>query len=252
VNTAIQMKVLPLSFMENLTDDQILEFECSDRIYVPKTEFERWMNDSEPGIATILSLTNRVGQTVVGSLFSTTYLLDTVYVPHRMFQDLDMDTEEITIKKIQPSLCTRVTLQPFTSDHVSAENPQELLRDAFERYTCLSVGEQVSLWIGYPVQAVITALEPPLGEPLCIRNCEIELDLERPLDMPEKAVEAVEAVEAVAEVPVPPPTEVIQHVEEPTEKGHRLGGTEDGTKTLRERMFEAALRRLNESKEKKE
>jgi hypothetical protein len=245
------MKVLPLSYMENLTDEQILEFECSDRIYVPKAEFERWMNDSEPGIATILSLSNRVGQTVVGALFSTTYVLDTVYVPHRMFQALDMDTEDIIVRKIQPSLCTRVTLQPFTSDHVSAENPQELLRDAFERYTCLSVGDQVSLWIGYPVQAIITALEPPLGEPLCIRNCEIELDLERPLDMPEEVAEAV--AEAVAEEPpVPPPTEVIQHVEEPSEKGHRLGGTEDGTKTLRERMFEAAMRRLNESNQKKE
>jgi hypothetical protein len=168
-----------------------------------------------------------------------------------MFQALDMDTEDIIVRKIQPSLCTRVTLQPFTSDHVSAENPQELLRDAFERYTCLSVGDQVSLWIGYPVQAIITALEPPLGEPLCIRNCEIELDLERPLDMPEEVAEAV--AEAVAEEPpVPPPTEVIQHVEEPSEKGHRLGGTEDGTKTLRERMFEAAMRRLNESNQKKE
>jgi hypothetical protein len=243
------MKVLPLSYMESLTDEQILEFECSDRIYVPKAEFERRMNDSEPGIATILSLTNRVGQTVVGSLFSTTYELDTIYVPYRMVQALDMDTEEITIRTIQPSLCTRVTLQPFTSDHVSAENPQELLRDAFERYTCLSVGDQVSLWIGYPVQAVIKALEPPLGEPLCFRNCEIELDLERPLDMPEEkekeeegpvvSENTVQHVEAVAEEPKKP-------------EGHRLGGTEDATKTLRERMYEAAMRRLNESTQKKE
>jgi hypothetical protein len=239
------MKVLPLSYMENLTDEQILEFDCSDRIYVPKAEFTRWMNESEPGIATILSLTNRIEQTVNGFLFGVTHEHATIYVPHRMYKALDMDTEDITIDRIQPSLCTRITFQPFTSDHCSSENPLELFRDAFEHYTCLSVGDEVSLWIGYPVQAIIAGLEPPLDEPLCIRGCELELDLLKPLDMPEEVAEAVaEVAEAVVV-----PANVIEHVET---EGRQLGGAVDTTKTLRQKMLEAAQRRLNDLKEKKE
>ena len=235
------MKVLPLSYMENLTDEQILEFDCSDRIYVPKAEFTRWMNESEPGIATILSLTNRLEQKVNGFLFGVTHESDTIYVPHRMYKALDMDTDDITIERIQPSLCTRVTLQPFTSDHCSSENPLELFRDAFERYTCLSVGDEVSLWIGYPVQAIIAGLEPPVDEPLCIRGCELELDLLKPLDMPEEEP-------APEPAPTPPvPENVIEHVDA---DGHRLGGSEDATKTLRQKMLEAAQRRLNEAQKK--
>jgi len=229
--------------MENLTDEQILEYDCSDRIYVPKAEFTRWMNESEPGIATILSLTNRLEQKVNGFLFGVTHERDTIYVPHRMYKALEMDTEDITIERIQPSLCTRVTLQPYTSDHCSSENPLELFRDAFEHYTCLSVGDEVSLWIGYPVKAIIAGLEPPLDEPLCIRGCELELDLLKPLDMPE------EVAEAVAEVAPVEAANVIEHVET---EGRQLGGAVDPTKTLRQKMLEAAQRRLNESQQKKE
>jgi hypothetical protein len=124
-------------------------------------------------------------------------------------------------------------------------NPLELFRDAFEHYTCLSVGDEVSLWIGYPVQAIIAGLEPPLDEPLCIRGCELELDLLKPLDMPEEVAEAVaEVAEAVVV-----PANVIEHVET---EGRQLGGAVDTTKTLRQKMLEAAQRRLNDLKEKKE
>ena len=236
------MKVLPLSYMENLTDAQILEFDCSDRIYVPKAEFTRWMNESEPGIATILSLTNRLEQTVYGSLFGVTHEHSTIYVPHRMYKALEMDTEDITIERIQPSLCTRITLQPFTSDHCSSENPLELFRDAFEHYTCLSVGDELSLWIGHPVQVIVAGLEPPLDEPLCIRGCELELDLLRPLDMPEEPVSLPEPPAAV-----PVADNVIEHV---VEEGRRLGGVDDTTKTLRQKMLEAAQQRLNSAQKK--
>jgi hypothetical protein len=202
------MRVLPLIYSGQFTDDEIAENECSDRIWCSPAQFRTWTDTTEEGVATLLHLTNEEAQTTVGCIFGVHHSEETdiVFIPNWMYQELGDGT--IIAEKAQPSLCTNLVLQPHTSEHLAPEieDPQELLRDAFERYSCLTPGTTIPLWIGKQITVTIAELGPIPNRTLCIRNCELSLDLLRPLDMPEAtasvATEAVTETEAVAEVAV--------------------------------------------------
>ena len=251
------MRVQPIVFLEQLTDEQIQEHECSDRLWLPRREFERVVMESEPGVTTLLRLTNRVGQSVVGavhSLHNNEDTEETIYAPQWMSQLLDLE-DTITIERCEPSLCSRIVLQPHTSEHVSADEPLELLNHAFERYTCITSGTTIPLWLeglGCALQATVVGMLPESSDTLCIRGSELELELLRPLDMPE--VQAPPAGTAVTEVV----ENVIEHVTPVVTATGTAGiagttGTTAGTTAalspaeLRARMYEAAMKRLKGS-----
>lgn len=240
------MRILPLLYLEHLTEEEIDEHECSDRIWLPSREFERYIQESEPGVVALFRIVNAVEQSVVGTLYNPhTQDTDTLYMPQWMISCLDLD-DSVTLELVQPSLCTRIVLQPHTSEHIHAEDPQELLRDAFERYTCVTSGSTIPLWVGTPMDVTIVSVFPESDAPLCIRNCEIELELLRPLDMPEEPLVAEQEgkhsdTEAEAE------TESVE-AEQVSEPGILLGGVvHNVSKSRREIMAEAALRRLQKN-----
>jgi len=150
------------------------------------TEFSRWTDNTE-GVANIVCITNGVGQTILGSPYAIHHgNPNTLFVPSWMIRELDLDNEHCRLERVEPSMCTGLTLQPHTSEHLSAEDPQELLRDAFEQYSCLTPGTTVPLWIEtHQITVTIVQLSPTPNTTLCIRNCELTLDLLRPLDMPD-------------------------------------------------------------------
>lgn len=244
------MRVLPLLFCEFLTEEEIHEYECSDRIWVPKRMFERWVMLSEPGVAMLARLENRAGQYSVGSVQDMHYENDdVVYVPQWMIARLDGD-DAVTVDHFEPNLCTGLTIQPHTSDHVQADDAQIYLRDAFERYSCLIPGQTMCLWVGpshlnsefHRMHVDIMNLMPVGDEPLCIRNCEIELNLMPPLDLPVPVVPipTPELPTSVSSVPLAPLA-----TEEPIVSGGRvLGGSLPAGKSMRELAAEAALRRF--------
>jgi len=243
------MRVLPLLFCEFLTEEEIHEYECSDRIWVPKRMFERWVMLSEPGVAMLARLENRVGQYSVGSVQDMHHESDDVlYVPRWMVARLDGD-DTVTVDHFEPNLCTGLTIQPHTSDHVQADDAQVYLRDAFERYSCLIPGQTIKLWVGpshlnpefHCMQVDIMQLNPASDEPLCIRNCEIELDLMPPLDMPLPQPPLPESPPPIAaELPGPP----MGVVAPPVAAGRVLGGDMPAGRSARELAAEAALRRF--------
>ena len=198
------MRVLPLFYIETFSDEEIAEHECSDRIWCSPSQFRQWTDDAEPGVTTLLHLTNEEAQSRVGCIYGVHHFNDPelLYVPNWMY--IELGEGSIIIESAQPGLCTNLVLQPHTSEHLSADDPQELLRDAFERYSCLTPGTTIPLWIGKPIVVTIAELGPVSNSTLCIRNCELSLELLRPLDMPEevraekaeKAEEAVKAEEA--------------------------------------------------------
>lgn len=237
------MRLLPLMYLEHLTDSELLQYECSDKLWLPRRDFEHWITASEVGVATILRLTNGVDQTAVGLAHmphNNEHEPDALYAPQWICALLDCD-ENVTLTRFQPSLCTGLTIQPHTSDHIRAKDPQEFLRNAFEHYTCITEGLSLPLWVthdethvGYVFHVTITCAKPAMGvlEPLCIRNCEVELELMPPLDLP---------------IPPPPVSEpVIEPVAPPVQDspGYVLGGTRDVTKTQRELAAAAARKRL--------
>jgi hypothetical protein len=241
----LKMRVAPLYFIPEFTDSEIEQHECSDRIWLSRREFEAWVTSSEVGTTTILRLSNGIDNSL-GSVFGMHHSEDDlVYVPSWMYEILHSDygevEDEVTAIRTEPSLCTGLLLQPHTSDHISAPDPQELLRLAFEMYTCLSPGQTIPLWIGHHFMVTIVALRPR-DEPVCIRNCEVVLELMPPLDMPIPVPPVAPPAAPEPESPVVPPPVAF------TGAGRAVGGASIGTKSRREAMAEAALRRIRESK----
>lgn len=243
----VTMKVLPLVYMGNLTDEDLAKYNCSDRIWVCRDEFEKWMRDAEPGITICLKLRNAVDQTVPVSIFGVHHDdSDHIYVPAWMLDELEHDHDNVYIDAFEDvSMCMGITIAPHTSDHLSASDPQELLRDGFENYTFLIPGLDYKIWLGdhdFTVSLVSVKPDKPV---VCIRNCELTLELLPPLDLP---------------IPPPPaPTTTPTAIESPSNtiaykpvheiiKEQIESGLRPSNEVLREKMRDAALKRLAENK----
>jgi len=181
------MNVQPIVYLEHLTDEEIAKYECSDRIWLPRGQFEYWTSRMEPGVLSVLRLSNSVGQTVVGTPYAMHHNTApaTIYIPQWMLARLDADYESIRVDSVTPGLCTQITIQPYTSEHLRCDDPLEALRDAFENYSCIQQDTTIPLWIesmGSVVQTDVNVTLPNGLEPLCIRNGTLDLELLRPLD----------------------------------------------------------------------
>lgn len=236
------MRLFPLLYNENLSEADVEELNCSDHIWISNDLFRQYMETAEPGIAVIVRLSN-FGQSAFAAVYSThSNDDDIIYVPHWMYRKLDYDTDDVNIERVMPNLCTRLLLQPHTSDHLKCADPQEALRDAFEAYSCLEKGDTIPIWLGgKAVDVTLQGLEPAeqATQPLCIRNCEIELELLPPLDMPLPPPPAP----APTPAPAPPDPSTAPH-NTFVGQGRVLGGAHDSSKSPRELMREAAIRRL--------
>jgi hypothetical protein len=209
-------QIKSLLFLEILTDDDIQRHMCSDRIWLPRTDFETHLGRQEAGAVLVLRLKNGVGQTVVGTPFG--YHNEgrkDIYIPQWMLEAMDYDAENITIEPCTPSLCSRITITPFTSEHITAADPQIYFRDGFESYTCIQRGLVLPLFCDERMVYVsVDDAIPNTDEPLCIRDVELELELQRPLDRPPTPpvpeIVVPEITEPVIEPPIiqPSPDEV--------------------------------------------
>jgi hypothetical protein len=179
-------------YLESLDDAEIARHSCSDRIWFHSRVFQNWIS-SDDGTVTFVQLKNRVDQSVIGCVYGVHHGdPDTLYVPQWICDALDFDSDHIELERVTPSMCTGIVLQPHTSDHIRAVDPQEFLRDGFEQYSALTPGQTLDLWVGedteHGVQGHImtcTVLRLlPSNETLAIRNCELTLELMAPLDLP--------------------------------------------------------------------
>lgn len=235
----VNMRILSHIYNSELSESQLKTAECSDRIWVNERVFETHMTLAQEGEAVCVTLKNGVEQVSHGVIHGVHYDdEDLIYVPSWMFSALECDDAHITLSRSTFGLCTGLMVQPYTSDHTHAENPIELLQVAFEQYTVISPGTSIPLLLTDEKQVLVDILEvrPNTNEPRCIRNCEIELELMRPLDMP---------------LPVPPmPVPPVASSSEAETQGNVLGGTQGTSgKSSRELALEAALRRLKMSEE---
>jgi hypothetical protein len=227
------MKLNSLLYLQTLSEEDVQKHQCSDRLWLPYKIFERWMLHSDPGIVVLLQLTNGVGQRVIGNLYGVHYMDDTtIYVPSWMMNVLEYDHDHVELEQVHPHLCTELTLSPHTSDHLHVEDPLELLRDAFENYSCLIRGESYKLWLGdHMMEVTIVAAKPEESDTLCIRNCEIDLQLLPPLDIP---------------IPLPPPPPTTLATATATATAIPVIPVEiPNPVELRRRMAEAARARLS-------
>lgn len=213
------MKVLPLSFLGSLTEGELLKHECSDRIWVGRSVFERFTTSGDSGTTAIVMLTNRVGQSVPVVIHNIHYDdEDIIYAPAWITAELLHDTDDVHCERYMPSLGTRITVLPHTSDHLrTGTDPETILRDGFEQYTCLIRGLDYQIWLGeYSFTITLTDLNPSTEDIICIRGNELELDLLAPLDRPATPTQTILPHESVLEpaTALPPALETIPQSEE--------------------------------------
>jgi hypothetical protein len=240
------MKVEPIYLLEHLTDEQIQEYECSDRIWFPRRLFEQILQDmSEPDILYVIKLENSLEQKVYGTPYQPHHNSndDTIYIPYWMYQTLELDNTNITIEHVIIDMLTRVTIQPYTSDHIYLADPETALRNAFEQYSVIMMNMSCPLLLpdGTHLKVDICGTEPKQFAPLCIRSSTIELELLRPLDMPPSPILSHNSVESPREAVTTPPSPILSHnsVESPRE------AAPINREELRMKMAEAARRRLD-------
>lgn len=188
------MRIVPLTYCSFLSEEEVALHECSDRIWVPQRMFERWMMEEDVGSLVLVRL-DRIPACIYGPhsdsnlrIYAPTWMCVALHVS---LDPPDDEDDYVEVERIHPNMCTFLKLQPHTSDHLYAGDPEETLSRAFEEYTCIEPGQTLSLRLpnGVSMEATVVETEPPVG-PLCIRNAEIVLDLLQPLDhIPEPAVE---------------------------------------------------------------
>lgn len=206
------MKVLPLCFLGSLTEDDLLRHECSDRIWVGRATFEQFTTGVEDaGVTAIVLLKNRVEQSVPAVIYAAHYDDEnTIYAPAWIISELFHDTEIVTCERYMPSLGTQITLLPHSSDHFRDSNdPETLLRDGFEQYTCLLRGNTYQIWLGtHSFSVTLTDLLPAHENVICIRGSELRLELLAPLDRPVTPPQAPSEPSEPSEPPAPPPPSI--------------------------------------------
>jgi hypothetical protein len=207
------MRIIPLTYCSFLSEEEVIRHECSDRIWVPHRMFERWMMEEDVGSLVIVRL-ERIAACIYGPhgdgnmrIYAPTWMCEAIGVSLDPPDDDDSD-DFIEVERIHPNMCTFLKLQPHTSDHLYAGDPEETLSRAFEEYTCIMPGQSLTLLLPNGVRMETTVVESdPTEGPLCIRNAEIVLDLLQPLDyVPEPVRE-----------PLIEPVHPIQPPEEPTQ-----------------------------------
>lgn len=230
------MRIISLSYCPNLSEEDIYRHECSDRIWVPRHVFERWLTAEEVGSVVIVQL-----EGIPACMYAPhNGPRNVIYAPNWMCEELgiSMDAPEddeddyIVPERLQPSMCTFLKVQPHTSDHLpscvggSGGNamPEDTLSRAFEEYTCLREGQTMMLHLPSGDRMFVTIVEAqPAGQgPFCIRNTEIAIDLLEPLDRPTPSVVVPEesvplsyvAPEELAQQPEPQPQQPTETREE--------------------------------------
>jgi hypothetical protein len=249
------MNVLPLSAMGSLYDEELQSAECSDRLYVPATLFQRHLQTAP----VFLTLKNRVEQSTVGRMFAVHSNVEenTIYAPPHILEALDFDLEHVTAEPTPLRTCTQVTLQPFEAMEGLT---MELLQESLERYSHIRDGQTLRLWHphGFEFSIMVQAVEPDAA--VSISNCDIPLSMMEPMyvnhdtnsvSFTDASVTDASVTEAsVTEASVTEASAAKEAVSTVTEHvAAETTAEKVVTDSIRERIYKAALARQQQSKQ---
>jgi hypothetical protein len=236
------MKVRSILYCDFLSEEDILRHECSDRIWLPRHMFERWMLEEDASSILVAKLES-IATCVYGPHGGPT---DTIYAPSWICHALGIFTEEdeddyIVPLRYKPQTCTFLTLQPHTSHHLQMDQePEEALAAGLEQYTCIQQGQTIRIRLNngmeQDVSIVATHSTEETDEAVCIRNLvgdlEISLELLPPLDAPLPAP-------PVERIPTPPPSlPPVLLPGQPLDSTQERQLTKEEVRAARLRMFE--------------
>lgn len=259
------MKILSVAYCESLSDDEIIASHFSDRIWVSKKMFERWITDEDVGVVTIAEIEG-IGCCIYGPHNGPDNI---VYVPQWMCDvlkisgmpdnldgddDDDDDDDHIVPIRLRTDICQSVKIQPKTSAHIrlaesTGQPAEDILSRGFERYTCLKEGQTLELLLENNEVILVDVLEatPKSNKPLCIRSGEILLELLPPLDMIPDDIQSSPPIQPVFE-----PFETTTMTTTFQDEGHCLSENpvvtpSESREERRRKMAEAAMKRYQQS-----
>jgi len=175
--------IYPLCFNENLFDTEINGHETSDGIYLAQGRFRAFMGQDDESVV-VLELT--CGDRTVYAHISGVHSDDDsiLYAPNWMCQLLRCEGgEEIELRQCNPSMGTKITIQPHSSEYAGLTDPVSALRDAFEHYTCLVSGIDIPLTVAGS-RLIVSIVDTGRVGPVCIRGIDLEVEIQAPLDTP--------------------------------------------------------------------
>jgi hypothetical protein len=234
------MNILPLSAMGSLYDEELQAAECSDRLYVPATLFQRHLQTAP----VFLTLKNRVEQSTVGRMFAVHSNVEenAIYAPPHILEALDFDLEHVTAEPTPLRTCTQVTLQPFEAMEGLT---MELLQESLERYSHIRDGQTLRLWHphGFEYSIMVQALEPDAA--VSISNCDIPLSMMEPMYVNHDANSVSFTDDVVTEDPHAAEAGVTEAAVSTVTEHVAATKAEEKvvTDSIRERIYKAALAR---------
>jgi hypothetical protein len=248
------MRIIPLCFCPTLSEEEIYRHECSDRIWVPRHTFERWLTAEDAGSVVIVRLDGVPACMYAPHSGPRNIIYAPMWICEELGVSLDPPEEDegddyIVPERLHPSMCTFMKVQPHTSEHLPScvggtggdAMPEDTLSRAFEEYTCLRNNQTVMLHLpsGNRMFVTITEALTTEGEatgPMCVRNTEIAMDLLEPLDR----------IRPPTPPPAPPallfPEELPQEPEQPKQP-QEPEQPQETREERRERMYRAVMAR---------
>ena len=268
------MRVIPLAYCPTLSEDDIYRHECSDRIWVPRHTFERWLTAEDAGTVVIVQL-----EGVPACMYAPhAGPRNVIYAPMWMCEELgvslDPPMEEdgevgddddrpgenspgrmnpqrvqstfeddfIVPERLHPPMCTFMKVQPHTSDHLPAcvggrggeEMPEDTLSRAFEEYTCVRSGQTMTLHLPSGDRMFVTITET---EPAVGPLCIRSTEIAMDLLEPLDRPALPEPVPAPVLAPAPKLPQVPEPAPEPVLP-------QETREERRERMARAAMARM--------
>jgi hypothetical protein len=205
------MYAFPFAFHSSLSEDTIRDYECSDKIYVSMETFEKMHQENEmksgelmifdlkplfdSGLKTAVTIGGFHSEGDKNIVYAPSWILEKAGILDSALE-MNKDLCLISLTKIQPSSCSKITIQPFISLLHTYSDPEEALKSGLERYVCIYANSTLDLLM--PDKKILKmhvqdCVPNKTDEPLCIRDVELFVNLLAPKDVKveEKKSEAV-------------------------------------------------------------
>lgn len=176
----MEAQIYPYVFNPLITEEELERNESTNGIYVSAARF-RTLNHQDSEELVILQITH-------GHVNSYAHIIgaheeddSVIYAPSWMTYALGCDGggDEVTIERTYPSLGTRIKILPQSTEYTEEEDPIAALTQAFERYSCISPGQDILLNVNGK-RITVNIVSTNSGGPICIRGMEIEVEIDSP------------------------------------------------------------------------
>lgn len=181
------MRVHPFTQAKFLPYKDLQVFEYSDRILLGTRAFETLQ--CKNGEVTLINLTNRIGQSVAGTVAGCHMEEDIIYVPTWMFYSLDI-TDNILISIIDKITCYKLTVRPHNNEFLSVSDWNEQLGNGLKQYTSITENTVLPIIIAGTVQKFTIVGMYPFKHKTCILQTTgmLELNVVKSLELVKQEV----------------------------------------------------------------